>query len=190
MPDITHRFLGLRENPFNITPDPRFLVQTGNVRQVFADLTHAIHAHKGLILLTGDVGTGKTILVHHLLAHLEKQGIPASFIFNSHLDVNELFRMVLADFEIAGRRNTAPLALLQDWLAERGRMAGNAVLIIDEAQGLSLEVLEEIRLLLDVEAARGKALQVILVGQREFDEKLKRLEYRAIRQRIAVRCTT
>lgn len=190
MPDTTHRFLGLRENPFNITPDPRFLVQTGNVRQVFADLTHAIHAHKGLILLTGDVGTGKTILVHHLLAHLEKQGIPSSFIFNSHLDVDELFRMVLADFEIAGRRNTAPLALLQDWLAERGRMSGNAVLIIDEAQGLSLEVLEEIRLLLDMEAARGKALQVILVGQREFDEKLKRLEYRAIRQRIAVRCTT
>lgn len=190
MPDTTHRFLGLRENPFNITPDPRFLVQTGNVRQVFADLTHAVHARKGLILLTGDVGTGKTILVHHLLAHLEKQGIPSSFIFNSHLDVNELFRMVLADFEIAGRRNTAPLALLQDWLAERGRMAGNAVLIIDEAQGLSLQVLEEIRLLLDVEAARGKALQVILVGQREFDEKLKRLEYRAIRQRIAVRCTT
>lgn len=190
MPDTSHSFLGLSENPFNITPDPRFLIATENVRQVFADLAHAIHARKGLILLTGDVGTGKTILVHHLLDHLQKQRIVSSFIFNSHLDINELFRMVLADFAIGPQRNTTPLSQLQDWLAERGRQSGNAVLIIDEAQGLSLQVLEEIRLLLDMEAARGRALQVILVGQRELDDKLRRPEYRPIRQRIGVRCTT
>jgi general secretion pathway protein A len=187
-----HRFSGLRENPFNATPDPRFLVLTENVRRKLDELAYAIRSRKGLILLTGEVGTGKTVLIRLLLDHLREEGVSRAFIFNSHLNANELFRLALADFGVAqhANGNLTPAARLQHWLAEPGQVSGNAVLVTDEAQGLSLELLEEIRLLLDVDGARGKALQVILCGQPELDEKLRRPEFRAIRQRIRVRCTT
>jgi general secretion pathway protein A len=187
-----HSFSGLRENPFNATPDRRFLVLTENVRRKLDELAYAVHSRRGLILLTGEVGTGKTVLIHLLLDHLREEGVSRAFIFNSHLNANELFRLALADFGVTqhANGNLTPAARLQHWLAEPSQVSGNAVLVIDEAQGLSLELLEEIRLLLDVDGARGKALQVILSGQPELDEKLRRPEFRAIRQRIRVRCTT
>ena len=192
MNDTIHGFFESGKNPFDATPDPRFLVPTQNVRRTVAELAQAIHARKGLILLTGEVGTGKTILIRLLLEHLSHQGIPRAFIFNSHLNANDLFRLALAEFGVPLRSNTnvTPVARFQNWLAQPERLTGNAVLIIDEAQGLSFEVLEEVRLVLNMDSAHGKALQVILAGQPELDEKLKRPEFRAIRQRISTRCTT
>jgi general secretion pathway protein A len=187
-----HSFSGLHENPFNSTLDRRFLVLTENVRRMLDELAYAIHSRKSLILLTGEVGTGKTVLIHLLLDYLREEGVSCAFIFNSHLNVNELFRLALADFGVTqhANGNLTPAARLQHWLAEPSQVSGNAVLVIDEAQGLSLDLLEEIRLLLDADGVRGKALQVILSGQPELDEKLRRPEFRAIRQRISVRCTT
>jgi general secretion pathway protein A len=195
MPGTFHNFFGLRENPFNGTPDPRFLVPTDNMRRTLAELAHAIQTRKGLILLTGEVGTGKTVLIHHLLEHLRREDIPRAFVFNSHGDVNELFNLVLAGFGIQPRfggpdDGTTPVARLQQWLAEPDRVHRNAVLIIDEAQGLSLPALEEIRLALNLDVTHGKALQVVLAGQPELEEKLRRAEYRAIRQRVNIRCLT
>jgi general secretion pathway protein A len=195
MQGTSHNFFGLRENPFNGTPDPRFLVPTDNMRRTLAELTHAIQTRKGLILLTGEVGTGKTVLIHHLLEHLRREDIPRAFVFNSHGDVNELFNLVLAGFGVEPRRGGAngcvtPAARLQQWLAEPDRVHRNAVLIIDEAQGLSLPALEEIRSLLNLDVTHGRALQVVLAGQPELEEKLRRPEYRAIRQRVNIRCLT
>jgi general secretion pathway protein A len=188
-------FFGLRENPFNGTPDPRFLVPTDNMRRTLAELTHAIQTRKSLILLTGEVGTGKTVLIHHLLEHLRREDVPRAFIFNSHGDVNELFNLILAGFGVQPRLGGAsggatPVGRLQQWLAEPHRLHRNAVLIIDEAQGLPLSVLEEIRLLLNLGVTQGKALQVVLAGQPELEERLRRPEYRAIRQRVNIRCLT
>jgi general secretion pathway protein A len=192
MANSLNDFSALRENPFNVTPDSRFLVLTENVRQSFVELAQAIHARMGLILLTGEVGTGKTVLLHLLLDHLRQEDIPRSFIFNPHLSANDLFKLALADFGVPlhSSMNVTPIARLQYWLAEPDRLTCNAVLMIDEAQGLALEVFEEIRLLLNLVAARGKTLQIILAGQPELDEKLKRPEFRAIRQRINIRCAT
>jgi general secretion pathway protein A len=185
------RFFGLRENPFHVTPDPRFLVVTDQMRRTLAELTYAIETHKGLVLLTGEVGTGKTLLVRHLLDYLRRAEIPHALIFNPHLDVNNFFNLVLPEFGLSPRPNVSPVAQLRDWLAlPGGGHRDSAVLIVDEAQGLGLEVLEEIRLLSNADPARSRSLQVILAGQPELDEKLKRPEFRAIRNRISIRCST
>jgi len=185
------RFFGLRENPFHVTPDPRFLVLTDHMRRTLAELTYAVEARKGLVVLTGEVGTGKTLLVRHLLDYIRRAEIPHALIFNPHVDVNNFFSLVLPEFGITPRPNVSPVAQLRQWLAVPATgNHDNAVLIVDEAQGLRLEVLEEIRLLSNSDPAKSKSFQVILAGQPELDEKLKRPEFRAIRNRISIRCTT
>ena len=186
------RFFGLRESPFNINPDPRFLHQTRRIQEALDQLTYGIQNRKGLLLLTGEVGTGKTTLINHLLDWLRQQKIPTAFIFNSHLKPNHLFDFILNDFGISTdfRLTSNMLLDLNQWLIERFRAGSTPVLIVDEAQGLSLELLEEIRLLLNLETASEKLLQIVLVGQPELEEKLKRPEMRQLRQRIALRCNT
>src|ERR1700746_2500159 len=186
------RFFGLRESPFNINPDPRFLHQTRRIQEALAQLTYGIQNRKGLLLLTGEVGTGKTTLINPLLGWLRQQKIPTAFIFNSHLKPNHLFDFILNDFGISTQfRLTSNMLLdLNQWLIERFRAGSTPVLIVDEAQGLSLELLEEIRLLLNLETASEKLLQIVLVGQPELEQKLKRPEMRQLRQRIALRCKT
>jgi len=183
-------FFGLRENPFNVNPDPRFLFLTPQTQTALADLIEGVQARKGLILLTGEVGTGKTTLVNCLLNLLQRQGIPRAFIFNSHLEPRELFELMLSDFQITADAGSARSALsrLNNWLVQCHRTGGTAVLIVDEAQGLPSHTLEEIRLLLNLETQNGKLLQIILSGQSELEDKLKRLDLREIRQRIALRC--
>ena len=185
-------FFGLRENPFNINPDPKFLHRTPRIQEALDQLTFGIQNRKGLLLLTGEVGTGKTTLINHLLGWLRQQKIPTAFIFNSHLKPNHLFDFILNDFGISTHfRLTSNMLLdLNQWLIERFRAGSTPVLIVDEAQGLSLELLEEIRLLLNLETASEKLLQIVLVGQPELEEKLKRPEMRQLRQRIALRCKT
>ena len=185
-------FFGLRENPFNINPDPRFLHWTPRIQEALDQLTFGIQSRKGLILLTGEVGTGKTTLINHLLDWLHQQKIPTAFIFNSHLKAHHLFDFILNDFGISSDSrlvSNMPLELNQ-WLIKRFRSGSTPVLIVDEAQGLSFELLEEIRLLLNLETASEKLLQIVLVGQPELEDKLKRPEMRQLRQRIALRCTT
>jgi len=186
------QFFGLRENPFNVNPDPRYLFLTPQLRDALDTLTFGIQTRKGLILLTGEVGTGKTTLINCLLDWLHQQQTATAFIFNPRLETHHLFDFILADFGVSFDRRTGsnPLMRLNEFLLERFRGNENSVLIVDEAQGLSFDFLEEIRLLLNQENPREKLLQVVLVGQPELEEKLMRHELRLLRQRITLRCRT
>jgi general secretion pathway protein A len=182
---------GLRENPFSVSPDPRHLFLTRQTQKAFSDMVAGIQSRQGLILLTGDVGTGKTTLLNSLVAWLQREGMPKALIVNSHLEISELFELMLADFDVPGEgKGRSAFARLNAWLLELHRTGRTAVLIIDEAQGLPPHTLEEIRLLLNLETARGKLLQIILSGQPEFEHKLRRAELRQIQQRVGIRCRT
>jgi general secretion pathway protein A len=185
-------FFGLRENPFNVNPDPRFLYLTLQTQRALDELTYGIQNRKGLIMLTGEVGTGKTTLINCLLDWLRHRKIPMAFIFNPRLSVNHLFEFILGDFgipiDIQIKSNM--LMRLNRWLIECFRAGESPVLIVDEAQGLSFNLLEEIRLLLNLETASEKLLQIVLAGQPELEDKLKRPELRQLRQRITLRCNT
>jgi general secretion pathway protein A len=187
-----NQFFGLRENPFNVNPDPRYLFLTRQTRESFEGLTHGIKNRKGLLLLTGEAGTGKTTLLNHLLDWLHQQQTPTAFIFNSHLEVSHLFDFVLADFAVKFDSQVKDNALLrlQQWLLERYRAGQTPVLIVDEAQGLRNHVLEEIRMLLNLETCSEKLLQVVLAGQPELEDRLQRPALRQVKQRIALRCKT
>ena len=185
-------FFGLRENPFRVNPDPHFLCLTRQTQTTLDQLKHGVQHCKGLILLTGEVGTGKTTLVHSLLHWLKEQNTPTAFIFNSRLTVSHLLDFILTDFgvPIDFRLNGNMLMRLNLWLMERFRAGKRPVLIVDEAQGLSTAALEEIRLLLNLETPVDKMLQIVLVGQPELEDLLKRPELRQFRQRIEIRCRT
>jgi general secretion pathway protein A len=186
------KFFGLRESPFNVNPDPRFLFLTRQIQEALAGLTYGIQNKKGFILLTGEVGTGKTTLLNRLLDWLRGRRVKTAYIFNSKLDVNQLFDFIMAEFEIPcdSREKSQVLLRLNQWLLERYRAGETAVLIIDEAQNLSSEVLEEIRLLTNLETSTEKLLQIVLTGQPELEQKLKMPELRQLRQRITLRCHT
>lgn len=186
------KFFGLRESPFNVNPDPRYLFLTRQMQEALAGLTYGIQNRKGFILLTGEVGTGKTTLLNRLLDWLHGQRVSTAFIFNSQMDVIQLFDFIMADFEIPceSREKSQMLLRLNHWLLERYRSGGTAVLIVDEAQNLSLEVLEEIRLLTNLETSTEKLLQIVLTGQPELEERLKLPQLRQLRQRITLRSRT
>jgi general secretion pathway protein A len=186
------KFFGLREGPFNVNPDPRYLFLTRQIQEALAGLTYGIQNRKGFILLTGEVGTGKTTLLNRLLDWLHGQSVATAFIFNSQLDVSQLFDFIMADFEIPSetREKSQVLMRLNQWLLDRYRAGETAVLIVDEAQNLSLQVLEEIRLLTNLETSTEKLLQIVLTGQPELEEKLKLPQLRQLRQRITMRCRT
>jgi len=182
---------GLRENPFGVNPNPKHIFLTRQTQKAFDDMAAGIRTRQGLILLTGDVGTGKTTLINSLLAWLEGEGTPTALVVNSHLEANELFELMLDDFGVSGYgQGGSAFARLNAWLLELHRSGRTAVLIIDEAQGLPSHTLEEIRLLLNLETPIGKLLQVVLSGQPEFEQKLRRSELRQIHQRVAIRCRT
>jgi len=186
------RFFGLRENPFNVNPDPHYLFLTQRTQEAMAGLTYGIQNRKGIILLTGEVGTGKTTLLNKLLDWLRQERAATAFIFNTQLNVSELFDCLMADFGIPceSRAKSNVLMRLNRWLLERYRAGELAVLVVDEAQNLSPELLEEIRLLTNMETSTEKLLQIVLSGQPELEEKLKHPQLRQLRQRITVRCKT
>src|SRR3984957_13057172 len=182
---------GLRENPFGVNPNPKHIFLTRQTQKAFDDMAAGIRSRQGLILLTGDVGTGKTTLINSLLGWLQGEGTPTALIVNSHLEASELFELMLDDFGVPGHgEGGSAFARLNAWLLELHRAGRTAVLIIDEAQGLPSYTLEEIRLLLNLETPTGKLLQVVLSGQPEFEQKLRRAELRQIHQRVAIRCRT
>jgi general secretion pathway protein A len=185
-------FFGLKKNPFNVNPDPAYLYLTSQMRQALDELMYGIESRKGLMLLTGEAGTGKTTLINHLLLWLEHKRAKTAFIFNSHLDSDQLFDFIISDFEIpvTPQVQANPLLTFNEWLLERFRARDLVVLIVDEAQGLPVNVLEEIRLLCNMETPNEKLLQIVLVGQPELEFKLKRPDLRQLHQRISLRCKT
>jgi general secretion pathway protein A len=186
------KFFGLKENPFNVNPDPRFLFSTAHTEETLATLIYGIQRRRGFILLTGEVGTGKTTLLNKLLGWLRRQRVATSFVFNPGLEPTQFFDYMLADFGLnfESRQKGQMLLKLNKWLLERYLVGGTAVLIVDEAQNLSAEVLEEIRLLTNLETSTEKLLQIVLSGQPELEDKLSRPELRQLRQRITLRCKT
>ena len=187
-----YRFFGLRENPFNINPDPNYLYLDQRIQTVLDNMASAIEARKGLIVLTGEPGTGKTTLINRLMQWLQEQKTPTAFIFNPHIELNDLFDMLFADFGIAtdARHTRNPWMRLSHWSIEQYRMGINAVIILDEAQGLPVPLLGEIRLLLNHEIGNEGLIQIVLSGQPELEAKLKKPELRQVRQRISLRCQT
>jgi general secretion pathway protein A len=185
-------FFGLKENPFNVNPDPRFLFLTQQIEEALAGLMYGIQTKKGFITLTGEVGTGKTTLINRLLDWLHQRRTRTAFLFNSRMNTNQLFDFILAEFDIPceSRTKSQQLMKLNQWLLERFRAGETAVLIVDEAQNLSYPVLEEIRLLTNLETSTEKLLQIVLSGQPELEEKLKLPQVRQLRQRITLRCKT
>jgi general secretion pathway protein A len=185
-------FFGLRENPFRVNPDPRYLYRTNEIDEALAGLMHGIRTRKGFLTLIGEVGTGKTTLVNLLLDWLNQQQARSAFIFNSRVNSTQLFEFILAEFEIPceSRSKSQQVMRLNQWLLERNRVGETAVLIIDEAQNLTYPVMEEIRLLTNLETATDKLLQIVMSGQPELEEKLKLPQLRQLRQRITVQCKT
>jgi len=185
-------FYGLKENPFNVNPDPRFLFLTKEIEEALTGLMYGIQTRKGFITLTGEVGTGKTTLINRLLDWLHHRRARTAFLFNSRMNSSQLFDFILAEFDIPceSKSKSQQLLKLNHWLLERYREGETVVLIIDEAQNLTYPVLEEIRLLTNLETSTEKLLQIVLSGQPELEEKLKLPQLRQLRQRIMLRCRT
>jgi len=185
-------FFGLRANPFNVNPDPRYLFLTRHTEEALACLTYGIQSRKGFVLLTGEVGTGKTTLINKLLEWLRLQQVATAFIFNSRMNVPQFLDYMMADFGIPcdSKSKSQILQRLYNWLLDRYRAGETAVLIVDEAQNLTDEVLEEIRMLTNLETFTEKLLQIVLVGQPELETKLKQPQLRQLRQRLTLRAKT
>jgi putative secretion ATPase (PEP-CTERM system associated) len=185
-------FFGLRANPFNVNPDPRYLFLTRHTEEALACLTYGIQSRKGFVLLTGEVGTGKTTLINKLMEWLRMQQVATAFIFNSSMDVTQFLDYMMADFGVPcdTKSKSQVLQCLYNWLLDRYRAGETAVLVIDEAQNLSDELLEEIRMLTNLETFTEKLLQIILVGQPELDQRLKQTKLRQLRQRLTLRAKT
>ena len=179
---------GLRCSPFEMTPDPSFLYLGEAHREGLATLVYGVQSRKGFVLLSGEVGTGKTTLLHALLAQLDRKTL-AAFIFNPKLEVLEFFRMLFHEYGIEKACETKAEYLLELNRFLIGRLEQDlpTVLIVDEAQNLSAEMLEEIRLLSNLETPSSKLIQILLVGQPELLETLARPELRQLRQRVVLR---
>jgi general secretion pathway protein A len=185
-------FFGLKENPFNVNPDPRYLFLTKEAEEALSGLMYGVQNRKGFITLTGEVGTGKTTLINRLLDWLHQQRARTAFLFNSRMNTNQMFDFILAEFGIScdSQTKSQQLMRLNQWLLERYRAGETTVLIVDEAQNLTYPVLEEIRLLTNLETSTEKLLQIVLSGQQELEEKLMLPQLRQLRQRIMLRCKT
>ena len=183
-------FFGLQQNPFHVSPDPRFYFSTPAHESVLSELLFAIHTRQGLMVLTGEAGAGKTTLLHQLLETLRSRGVSSSYVFHSHLETDDLFQFILEDFEVPcnSRRKADVLQALHQWLVERHAAGDSPVIILDEAQVLPTSTLDELRLLLNLESPHGKLVQIVLAGQAELEEQLRRTELRQLRQRMMFRC--
>jgi general secretion pathway protein A len=162
---------------------------TAPAEEAFVEFCYGIEMRKGLLVLTGEPGTGKTTLLHRLLQWLRKENKSASYVFHYHVNPDDLLQSIFQDFGIAqpSQSKSELLSILGTWLIRRNAEGDSPVVIVDEAQGLSVRALDELRLLLNLENNHGKMLQIVLAGQPELDEKLRRPQLMQLRQRIAVR---
>src|ERR1700691_1530624 len=183
-------YFHLARNPFELTPDPAFLFSTSRHNEALAALYYGIRRHKGFVVATGEVGTGKTLLLRCLLQLLQQsKDIAYAYLFNSRLCATEFLQYVVSDFGLAasGKNKGELLLALGHFLVSRGSRKLTTVLILDEAHHLDAEILEEVRLLTNLETAEEKLLQVVLVCQPELEEKLDSVGLRQLKQRIALR---
>ncbi len=178
-------YYGFKEQPFNVTPDPRFLYRSAGHREALAYVTYGIFQRKGLIAVTGEVGVGKTTVVNAFI-DLFKPSIEVSFIFTTKFPFDQLLYLVCKDFDldVDGMNKAQMMLTLNEFLLSKYRSNMNTILIIDEAQNLSPEVLEELRMLSNLETRDRKLLQIMLVGQPELEDILGMNRMRQLRQRI------
>src|SRR5271157_4348348 len=183
-------FFGFNDSPFSLSPDPAFLYRSTQHEEALANLIYGVQSRKGFIVLTGEVGTGKTTMLECLRDFLEDQYVEFAFIFNSRINPDQFFEMIAYDLDLRCTRTskTEVLFALNEMLIHQTEQGRTTVLIVDEAHNLEWEVLEEIRLLGNLENRRGKLIQVILAGQPELDRKLEAPNLRQLKQRIVLRC--
>src|SRR5271167_3806619 len=183
-------FYHLQRNPFEITPDPSFLFPTLRHNEALASLYYGVTAHRGFVVLTGEVGTGKTLILRSLLALLQRRDVAFALIFNPTLSPLEFMRYIARDFglPVGDKAKDELIHILNSFLLQRHQKGLTTILVVDEAHHLSAEILEEIRLLTNLETSQQKLLQIVLAGQPELDQKLDSHELRQLKQRIALRC--
>ena len=182
------KHFGLVELPFSVTPDPRFSYINSDYREAFATLRYGIETRKGFIVITGEAGTGKTTLLRRLMQTVEAT-VHTAFIFNTHLSFTELLRLVLNELGVANsaRDKQTLMAQLNDYLIDQLHKDHIVSLLVDEAQNLSDDMLEDLRLLSNLETDRAKLIQIVLMGQPELERKLEQPKLRQLKQRVAVR---
>jgi general secretion pathway protein A len=187
---IYNPYFGFSENAFNISPDPEFLYRSPQHEEALANLIYGVRSRKGFIVLTGEVGTGKTTMLECLRDYLDTMRTEFAFIFNSRLTPDQFFEMMAFDFDLDCDRKskTDVLFALNSLLIKQAEKGRTCVLLVDEAHNLEWDVLEEIRLLGNLENRGGKLLQIILAGQPELDRKLDAPNLRQLKQRIVLRC--
>jgi general secretion pathway protein A len=192
-------FYGINDFPFGACPDPRFLYKMPHVQEALACLQYGIASRKGFVVMTGEVGTGKTTLLKSVLSSFTDRRISTAFVFNPRLDTLDFLEFVLADFGIPAnprgklgmpQTKSGMLMQLNRWLIDRFRNGELCAIVVDEAQNLSWELLEEIRLLTNLETSSEKLVQIVLSGQPELEEKLRDPSVRQLRQRISLWCRT
>jgi len=183
------RFYNLQRNPFEITPDPRFLFPTKQHNEALASLYYGVKRRKGFVVLTGEVGTGKTMLVRCLLQILRQANVAYAYLFNPRLTAMEFLQYIAGDLHlpVAGKSKSDLLLTLSTYAIARYQKGFTTVLVVDEAHHLSTEILEEIRLLTNLETGEAKLLQILLIGQPELNEKIDSVDLRQLKQRIALR---
>jgi type II secretory pathway predicted ATPase ExeA len=191
MVPVYSSYFGLTEAPFNITADPGFLYLSASHQEGLAQLMYGINARRGFIVLTGEVGTGKSTLIQAVLRQLA-QSTQTALIFSTITSPVDLFRYVCEEFKLVeplqGLKDAHDyIYLLNEFLLQKYRDGENAALIIDEAQNLSAEVLESIRLLSNFETTKDKLLQILLVGQPELTDRLNTPQLRQLKQRVTLR---
>jgi type II secretory pathway predicted ATPase ExeA len=184
------QFYGLKCSPFDLNPDPRFFFPTPSHHEALALLIYGVLWRKGFVVVTGEVGTGKTLLLRQLLEFIASNRITSAFVYNPRLSVLDFLTYVLTDLRLplGGRTKGEMLSSLNDYLLLRSRRGETAAIIVDEAHLLDWDLLEEIRLLTNLETSQQKLVQMVLVGQPELDEKLDSPELRQLKQRVGLRC--
>lgn len=184
-------YFGFSVSPFSITPDPRFFYTTPVYREAFANLQYGIEAKKGFIVVTGEVGTGKTTLLRRLMTHNFRGTIHTAFLFNTNLNFAELLLMIVSDFGLTATEPNNKAMLLQElnkFLLTQLTQGHIVAVLVDEAQNLSDEALEGLRLLSNMETDQEKLIQIVLIGQPELEATLDRPTLRQLKQRVALRC--
>jgi general secretion pathway protein A len=184
-------FFGFSASPFSLSPDPSFLYRSQQHEEALANLIYGVQARKGFVVLSGEVGTGKTTMLECLRDYLDAQNIEFAFVFNSRINPGQFFEMIAYDLDLRCERTskTEVLFALNQMLMVQAHEGRTVVLIVDEAHNLEWDVLEEIRLLGNLETRHGKLLQIVLAGQPELDRKLEAPNMRQLKQRIVLRCT-